>query len=66
MGGKMLEILKSGGFWIIPIILSAMVATFIIIERLIYYKSIEKNEKCCNNCAQNNWYNPKSTTFKNF
>ena len=41
----MLEILKSGGFWIIPIILSAMVATFIIIERLIYYKSIEKNEK---------------------
>ena len=34
----MLEILKSGGFWIIPIILSAMVATFIIIERLIYYR----------------------------
>ena len=41
----MLDILKSGGIWILPIIACAVIATFIIIERFIYYKSIEKNEK---------------------
>ena len=41
----MLEILKSGGVWIIPIIACAVIATFIIIERFIYYRTIEKNEK---------------------
>lgn len=42
---KVLDILKSGGIWILPIIACAVIATFIIIERFIYYKSIEKNEK---------------------
>ena len=50
----MLEILKSGGVWIIPIIACAVIATFIIIERFIYYRTIEKNE------------NPKSYESRNF
>ena len=42
---KVFDILKSGGIWILPIVACAVIATFIIIERFIYYKSIEKNEK---------------------
>lgn len=40
----MLDLLKSGGFWMLPIVLCAVCATFIIIERILYYKSINKNQ----------------------
>lgn len=40
----MLELLKSGGFWMVPIVLCSVCATFIIIERILYYKSINKDQ----------------------
>ncbi|MCR4789671.1 MAG: MotA/TolQ/ExbB proton channel family protein [Treponemataceae bacterium] len=40
----MFSVLKSGGLWIIPILICAVLVVFIIIERLIYYKSISKNQ----------------------
>lgn len=41
----MIEVLKSGGILMIPIILCGVVATFIIIERIIYYSSLAKTDK---------------------
>lgn len=41
----MLQTLKSGGILIIPILLCGMIATFIIVERLIYYINISKRDK---------------------
>lgn len=40
----MLETLKSGGILMIPIILCGIIATFIIIERCIYFYSIKKKD----------------------
>ncbi|MCR4742601.1 MAG: MotA/TolQ/ExbB proton channel family protein [Treponema sp.] len=40
----MLETLKSGGILMIPIILCGIIATFIIIERCIYFHSIKKKD----------------------
>ena len=40
----MLSVLKSGGIWLIPIIICAVVSIFIIIERIIFYASINKNQ----------------------
>lgn len=40
----MLETLKSGGIIMIPIILCGIIATFIIIERCIYFYSIKKRD----------------------
>lgn len=40
----MLETLKSGGFFMIPIIVCGIVATFIIIERCIYFANIKKKD----------------------
>lgn len=41
----MLETLKSGGFFMIPIIACGIAATFIIIERCIYFVSIKKRDQ---------------------
>ena len=41
----MLSVLKSGGIWLIPIIICAVVSIFIIIERIIFYASINKNQE---------------------
>ena len=41
----MLETLKSGGLLMIPIILCGVIATFIIIERCIYFASIRKRDE---------------------
>ncbi|MCQ2587973.1 MAG: MotA/TolQ/ExbB proton channel family protein [Treponema sp.] len=41
----MLQTLKSGGILIIPILLCGVIATFIIVERLIYYINISKRDK---------------------
>lgn len=38
----MFNLIKSGGILIIPIILCGIAATYIIIERLIYYKNLRK------------------------
>lgn len=40
----MLESLKSGGFFMIPIILCGIIATFIIVERCIYFANIKKRD----------------------
>lgn len=41
----MFEILKSGGVFMIPIALCAVLAVFIIVERFIFYYSIKKTDK---------------------
>lgn len=41
----MFEVLKSGGLLMIPILFCAVCATFIIIERMIYFHSITKNRE---------------------
>ena len=41
----MIETLKSGGILIIPIIICGILATFIIIERCIYFASIKKRDE---------------------
>lgn len=41
----MWQTLKSGGVLIIPILLCGIFATFIIVERLIYYINIQKRDK---------------------
>ncbi len=41
----MFEMLKSGGFLMLPIAFCAIIATFIIIERSIYFNTIRKNDK---------------------
>ncbi len=41
----MIGIIKSGGIFMFPIILCAVIATFIIIERIIFYHSIKKSDK---------------------
>lgn len=41
----MFEIIKSGGIFMIPICLCAILAVFIIIERFIFYMSIKKIDK---------------------
>jgi biopolymer transport protein ExbB len=41
----MFAVLKSGGIIMIPIILCAIAATFIIIERCIYFSSIKKRDE---------------------
>lgn len=40
----MFNLLKSGGILIIPIILCGIAATYIIIERLIYFRNIRKTD----------------------
>ena len=40
----MLETLKSGGLLMIPIIICGVIATFIIVERCIYFASIRKRD----------------------
>ena len=40
----MFSVLKSGGVWMIAIIVCAIVSIFIIIERIIFYASINKNQ----------------------
>ena len=40
----MLQTLKSGGFFMIPIILCGIAATYIIIERCIYFINIKKRD----------------------
>ena len=50
----MIETLKSGGILIIPILVCGVLATFIIIERCIYFASIKKRDvKLMNNV--NSW-----------
>ncbi len=41
----MFEVLKSGGILMIPIILCGVIATFIIIERIIYYSGLAKTDR---------------------
>ena len=41
----MFEVLKSGGIFMIPICLCAVIGIFIIIERFIFYFSIKKTDK---------------------
>lgn len=41
----MLQSLKSGGFFMIPIIICGIVATFIIIERCIYFFNTKKRDE---------------------
>ncbi len=41
----MLQTLKSGGILIIPILICGIIATFIIVERLIYFININKRDK---------------------
>lgn len=40
----MISVLKSGGFFIIPIIICGFLATFIIIERIYYFISLKKKD----------------------
>lgn len=40
----MFALLKSGGLLIIPILVCGIVATFIIIERCVYFSTIKKND----------------------
>lgn len=40
----MLSLLKSGGILIIPIILCGIAATYIIIERCVYFATLKKND----------------------
>ena len=40
----MIETLKSGGILIIPILICGVLATFIIIERCIYFANIKKRD----------------------
>lgn len=40
----MWQTLKSGGIWMIPIILCGVIATFIIIERIYYYVTTKKRD----------------------
>lgn len=41
----MFEVLKSGGILMIPIILCGVIATFIIIERIVYYSGLAKTDR---------------------
>ena len=41
----MIETLKSGGIWMIPIIACAVIATFIVIERCIYFSTVKRRDK---------------------
>ena len=41
----MLDLLKSGGVLMIPILVCGLFATYIIIERLFYFSSIQKRDK---------------------
>ena len=41
----MIETLKSGGLLMIPILICGIIATFIIIERCIYFASIRKKDE---------------------
>ena len=41
----MLQTLKSGGIIMIPIILCGVIATYIIVNRLIYFASTKKRDK---------------------
>ena len=40
----MIDLLKSGGVLMIPIIICAIAATYIIIERCVYFSSIKKRD----------------------
>ncbi|MGN0750048.1 MAG: MotA/TolQ/ExbB proton channel family protein, partial [Treponema sp.] len=40
----MLQSLKAGGFFMIPIIVCGIIATFIIIERCIYFFNTKKRD----------------------
>ena len=40
----MFDVLKSGGILMIPIFLCGIFATFIIIERLVYFITMKKNK----------------------
>jgi len=40
----MFSLIKSGGILMIPIILCGIAATYIIIERLLYFKNLRKND----------------------
>lgn len=40
----MWQTLKNGGLWMIPIVLSGLLATFIIVERFIYFATIKKRD----------------------
>lgn len=40
----MIETIKSGGLWMIPIILCGVIATFIIIERICFFISVKKRD----------------------
>lgn len=40
----MIELLKSGGLLIIPIVVCGLAATFIIVERFLYFYTIKKND----------------------
>ena len=40
----MLDMLKSGGILIIPILICGIAATYIIIERLVYFSSVRKRD----------------------
>lgn len=41
----MLQTLKSGGFFMIPIIICGIIATFIIVERCMYFFNIKKRDE---------------------
>ncbi|MBQ9205204.1 MAG: MotA/TolQ/ExbB proton channel family protein [Treponema sp.] len=41
----MLDLLKSGGVLMIPILICGLFATYIIIERLVYFSSVQKRDK---------------------
>ena len=41
----MIETLKSGGLLMIPIIICGIIATFIIVERCIYFATIRKKDE---------------------
>ncbi len=44
MGENMWNLIKSGGILMIPIIICGIAATYIIIERILYFKNIRKND----------------------
>ncbi len=44
MGDRMLSVLKSGGVLILPIILCGVIATYIIVERIIYFVQLRKKD----------------------
>ena len=64
----MLQSLKAGGFFMIPIIVCGIIATFIIIERCIYFFNTKKRDDALMSDLNNSFDTivPKTHTYHIF